>query len=193
LTQVFAKEIISFDQFNTGALPSSWSAGITGDGKDEWLIIKNGSAPSPHNVLQHRGQATFSWCVKDAPIFKDGSVAVKIRLEAGKEDQAGGLVWRWKDANNYYIGRINALEDNVTIFSMIKGQRRSLKSIDIKIPKGTWKALQVDFKGSHIALSYDGKKVLETDNDDLSGAGKAGVWTKADSETSFDDFSIHGT
>src|SRR5204863_317794 len=85
IVPVFAKDVISFDKFNAGALPPGWSAGITGDGKDKWLVTKDRSASSPHNVLEHRGDATFSWCVKDKAIFKDGSVAVKVRLEGGQE------------------------------------------------------------------------------------------------------------
>ena len=100
------------------------------------------------------------------------------------------MVWRWQDGNNYYIARANALEDNVTIYHTVKGTRRSFKSADLKVTGNQWHTLRVDFSGNHFKVSFDGKTVIEADDDTFKAAGAVGVWTKADSVTLFDDFNF---
>ena len=114
---------------------------------------------------------------------------VKFKAIAGKEDQAGGVAWRIKDANNYYVARANALEDNVTIYHTINGRRTEKKRTNMKVAPNVWHTLRADFQGRHFTVTYDGKTALEWDDDTFKDAGKVGVWTKADSVTLFDDFS----
>ncbi len=118
----------------------------------------------------------------------DGFVEVKFKPIAGKEDQAGGVIWRLQDANNYYIARANALENNVTIYHTIKGKRTEKKRANMKVASGQWHTLRVDFSGNHFTVTFDGSKAIEWDDDTFRNAGKVGVWTKADSVTEFDDF-----
>ncbi len=91
---------------------------------------------------------------------------------------------------NYYVARANALEDNVTIYHTIKGSRRSFKNVSQKVTPSQWHTLRVDFQGQHFVVTFDGKKVIEADDDTITGVGAVGVWTKADSVTEFDDFSF---
>ena len=117
---------------------------------------------------------------------------MKFKPISGKKDQAGGVIWRCQDADNYYIARANALEDNVTIYHTIKGKRVSFKNIDTKVAPGVWHTLRVEFKGNRFAVIFDGKKVIEAAADSFPEAGKVGVWTKADSVTLFDDITFGG-
>jgi hypothetical protein len=116
---------------------------------------------------------------------------VKFKPVAGKEDQAGGVIWRMQDANNYYIARANALEDNVTIYHTINGKRVAFKSINTKVTSGVWHTLRVDFEGNKFTVTFDGNRVIEATDESFANAGKVGVWTKADSVTEFDNF-IYG-
>src|SRR5438445_1261976 len=120
-------ETINFDDLKPGAPPPGWTATKTGSGQAKWTIEKDHTAPSKPNVLKQSGQATYPVCIKDDSSLKDGFVEVKFKPISGKEDQAGGLVWRAKDANNYYVARANALEDNVTIYHTINGRRTEKK------------------------------------------------------------------
>jgi hypothetical protein len=189
LAGVATAQTVNFDNFQPGALPAGWTATQTGSGKAKWSIAKDDTAPSKPNVLKQSGVATYPVCLKDDTDLKDGFVEVKFKPISGKEDQAGGLVWRARDANNYYIARANALEDNVTIYHTIKGRRTEKKRTNMKVASNQWHTLHVDFKGSHFTVSFDGKKAIEWDDDTFKEAGKVGVWTKADSVTLFDDFS----
>src|SRR5262245_57101850 len=120
---VASAETVNFDNFKTGAPPPGWTATKTGTGEAKWSVVSDPTAPSKPNVLKQSGQATFPVCVKDDTNLKDGYVEVKFKPISGKEDQAGGVLWRAKDSNNYYIARANALEDNVTIYHTINGRR----------------------------------------------------------------------
>src|SRR5262245_26917425 len=112
-------ETINFDNATPGAAPPGWIATQTGKGDAKWTIERDDTAPSKPNVLKQSGEATYPVCLKDDTSVKDGFVEVKFKPLSGKGDQAGGLVWRAKDSDNYYIARANALEDNVTIYRTI--------------------------------------------------------------------------
>ena len=181
-------QTINFDNFKTGDPPPGWTATKTGSGQAKWTIERDDTAPSKPNVLKQSGEATYPVCIKDDTNLKDGFVEVKFKPISGKEDQAGGVLWRAKDANNYYVARANALEDNVTIYHTTKGSRHSFKSVDRKVASNQWHTLRVDFKGSQFTVTFDGQRVIEAKDDKITGAGAVGVWTKADSVTLFDDF-----
>jgi hypothetical protein len=181
-------DTVNFDNFKTGAPPSGWTATQTGSGSAKWSVEKDDSAPSKPNVLKQSGEATFPVCIKNDTNLKDGFVEVRFRPVAGKEDQAGGVIWRVQDANNYYIARANALEDNVTIYHTISGKRVAFKNINTKVTSGVWHTLRVEFHGNQFAVIFDGNKVIDATDESFTNAGKVGVWTKADSVTEFDNF-----
>src|SRR6266496_1383316 len=198
-THVAAAEMkITFDETNTGELPKGWEAGITGKGKAKWEVVPDDTAPSRPNVLKQSGEATFCWAAKMDEHIKDGFVEVRFKPLSGKEDQAGGIVFRFKDANNYYIVRANALEDNVVLYKTVDGKRSSLQvkgrmfgyGVDTIVPKGKWSTLRVQFRSSLFTVAFNGKKLFEVEDDTFKEAGAVGVWTKADSVTLFNDFTF---
>src|SRR5256885_15058305 len=192
ITALASADTVNFDNLKTGAAPPGWTATQTGSGSAKWSVEKDDSAPSQPNVLKQSGEATFPVCFKNDTSLKDGFVEVKFKPVAGKEDQAGGVIWRVQDANNYYIARANALEDNVTIYHTIGGKSGALKNIKTKKKSGVWHTLRVDFEGNKFTVTFDGNKVIEETDQRFPNAGKIGVWTKADSVTLFDDFSFSG-
>lgn len=188
-TGVMLAETVGFDDARPGGLPANWLGTQTGSGKAHWSVEKDNSAPSKPNVLKQSGEATYPLCLKSDTKIKDGFVEVKFKAISGSEDQAGGLVWRAKDGNNYYVARANALEDNVTIYCTIAGCRTEKKRTDVKVAAGVWHTLRVEFSGSHFIVLFEGKMAIEWDDRTFADAGMIGVWTKADSVTAFDDFS----
>ena len=189
MVRAFASaETVNFDDMKTGAPPTGWTATQTGSGSAKWSVEKDESAPSKPNVLKQSGAATFPVCIKNATNLTDGFVEVKFKPVAGKEDQAGGVIWRVQDANNYYVARANALEDNVTIYHTINGKRVVFKNINTKVASGVWHTLRVDFAGNKFSVAFDGNKVIDATDESFANAGKVGVWTKADSVTEFDNF-----
>ena len=164
-----------------GAQPAGkWLFGATGRGTPRWTE----EAAGP----MYRGGADFGWAVLPASSLRDGFVQIRFKPISGREDQAGGAVWRWRDANNYYVARANALEDNVTIYDTVNGRRTERKRTSMKVASNRWHTLRVDFQGNHFTVTYDSQKAIEWDDATFKDAGKVGVWTKDDSVTLFDDF-----
>ena len=184
--------ILNFDTDVPGSTPAGWLAGVTGKGTPKWTVEADASAPSKPHVLKQSGSGTFPWCVKRDVALADGFVEVKFKPLSGREDQAGGLVWRWKDADNYYVARANALEDNVSLSDTEGGSRKTIKYVDAPVARNAWHTLRVEFSGRHIRVVLDGVARIELDDAHIAGAGAVGVWTKADSVTLFDDFGYGG-
>jgi hypothetical protein len=187
-----AAPAVNFDDLKAGAVPPGWTATKTGTGDAKWTIERDDTAPSKPNVLKQSGQATYPICLKDDTSLKDGFVEVKFKPISGREDQAGGLIWRARDANNYYVARANALENNVTIYHTINGRRTEKKRTRMTVTTNQWHTLRVDFIGSHFTVLLDAKSAIDWEDTTFTQAGKIGVWTKADSVTAFDDF-VYGT
>ena len=185
-------DIENFDAMPPGAPPQAWMCGVTGQGSPKWQITADSSAPSKPNVLKQTGSGTFPWCVMKSVSITDGFVEVKFKPLSGRADQAGGLVWRWKDGNDYYVARANALENNVSLYYTKKGRRISIRYVDAPVAANQWHVLRAEFAGKTIKVLLDGKQYIRVDSDHISGPGAVGVWTKADSVTAFDDFSYGG-
>src|SRR5438045_1978514 len=183
-------EMIKFDADTVGALPSAWIEGVTGKGRAQWRIEAEPSAPSAPHALLQRGRGDFPWCVRRDVALADGFVEVKFKPLAGREDQAGGVVWRWKDGNHYYVARANALENNVSLYYTEGGSRKTIQYVDAPVARGQWHTLRVEFRGTQIRVLLDSVARITLHDAHIAGAGAVGVWTKADSVTAFDDFAF---
>jgi hypothetical protein len=188
-TSAASAETINFDTDAPGALPASWRQGVTGKGTPKWVVQQDASAPSKPNVLQQSGSGAFPWCVMPKTGVENGFVEVRFKPISGREDQAGGVIWRWKDGDNYYVARANALENNVSLYHTTGGRRITIKYVDAPVPGNVWHTLRVEFSGKRIKVVLDGKTYIDLEDSHIAGGGAVGVWTKADSVTSFDDFS----
>jgi hypothetical protein len=172
----------------TGAGPiGEWRTGATGTGVANW------TEESGH--LVYRGRATFAWAVRPGVSLTDGFVQVRFRAVAGREDQAGGVVWRWQDANHYYVARANALENNVVAYKVVNARRTDLKpvgagrlayGVKARVAPQAWHTLRVDFKGPEATVTFDGQRLFAVRDETFPTAGTVGVWSKADSVTEFD-------
>jgi hypothetical protein len=186
---------VSFENAQLGATPEGWTSTLTGSGEPKWTVESDRTAPSKLTVLKQSGRATYPLILKNDTNVKDGFVEVKFKAISGSEDRAGGIVWRTKDANNYYVVRANALEDNVVLYKTVKGARSSLDIVGRKggygvntaVPSGTWHTLRIDFKGTRYSVSFNGKQLFEVEDSTFTRPGKVGLWTKADSVTLFDE------
>jgi hypothetical protein len=186
---------ISFESTQTGVAPEGWTATLTGSGDPKWTIENDETAPSKSKVLKQSGRATYPLILKNDTSIKDGFVEMRFKAVAGSQDRAAGIVWRAKDANNYYVTRANALEDNVVLYKTVNGTRSALDivgrkggyGVNVAVPSGTWHRLRIDFNASRFSVSFNGKQLFEVEDSTFADAGKVGLWTKADSVTLFDE------
>ena len=189
-----ADTVARFETDAVGTTPRGWTSTMTGRGSPKWTVEQDQTAPSKSKVVKQSGQATFPLLLRDDSNVRDGFVEVKFKAIEGSEDRAAGLVWRARDANNYYIVRANALEDNVVLYKTVGGTRIPLEivgrsggyGVDVPVPPAQWHSLRVDFKGSRFKVLYNSKQLFEVEDSTFSDGGKVGLWTKADSVTLFD-------
>jgi hypothetical protein len=185
----------SFDNDTVGAMPAKFHSARTGQGTEsKWQVMADPSAPSKPNVVAQtstdKTDYRFPLLIADEGSFKDLELSVKFKPVSGEVDRAGGLVFRLKDANNYYIVRANALEDNYRLYHVVAGKRRQFAGANFKVTSGEWHELRVECVGNKIICYYDGTKKIEVTDDTFKDAGKVGLWTKADSVTYFDDLRV---
>jgi hypothetical protein len=189
-----APKRLSFDKAKVGELPAGWKSGVTGkaDGS-AWKIVEDKTAPGGPLVLAQTSKSpgsVFNLCIAEEGKYKDVDISVAFKAMAGNQDQGGGIIWRVQDNNNYYVVRMNPLEDNFRFYTVVGGKRKELVSEDIKAEAGKWHTMRVVHKGNKIQCYLNGKKLIETTDDTIPQAGKIGLWTKADAQTYFADVQI---
>lgn len=188
--------MFTFDGDAVGAAPAGFELARTGSGAEgKWVVEADRDKPANHILTQSSADPTddrFPLAVVKDGAYKDVTLSVRARPISGKVDQAFGLVWRYRDANNYYLTRCNADEDNCTIYHVVKGSRRPFQNKSVKVATNTWHTLKLDARGDHFSVWFDGEKVLDAKDGTFQEAGKVGLWTKADSVIQFDDLTIEG-
>lgn len=191
----------NFDTAPAGVLPPGWDARIHGTGQPHWALQNEGSAPNGSQVLKQTGwmpNSSYPVCVNTnlAARLQDGFVEVRFRPESGTNDQAAGVVWRFQDIANYYVARANAMENNVVLYKVENGKRTSLDimgrqggyGVKANVPAKQWSTLRVDFAGPLFRVRLNGENLFIVKDSTFTQPGQVGLWTKADSVTSFDDF-----
>ena len=177
---------------------------MTHDGAPpHWEVVQDSTGRSPRFVLaqtsQDRTAGRFPLAIWNGISIQNGAVSVAFKTVSGTVDQAAGIVWRYQDPDNYYIVRANALENNVVLYKVEKGVRVSIapkglpsRSYGVKhaVPKNKWSNLRIEFKDSQFTVYFDGEHMFEAADQTFSKPGRVGLWTKADSVTYFDDFSV---
>lgn len=178
--------------------PAEFTLSRTGEGRQgNWVIQKESQAPSGSYVLAQVDTDNTSYrfpvAVANEPVVRDLRVSVRCKPVSGKVDQACGLVFRYRDENNYYVARANGLEDNVRFYYVAAGKRHQLANWSGKVTNGVWHSLSVDAKGDRFQVFWNNQKVIEARDATFGEPGKVGLWTKADSVTYFDDLIVEET
>jgi hypothetical protein len=163
-----------------------------------WVVQARDGARFLAQIDADRTNNRFPMAVIDGLVATNVDLSVRFKPVSGRRDKAAGLVWRYRDENNYYVVRANANEDNVVLYKVVDGVRRDLpvrgegrtygKRSDV--PAGEWGSLRVVTNGSVFEVYHNGRKLYEVEDSTFIGPGKVGVWTKADSITWFDDLVV---
>src|SRR5215475_8200914 len=204
LQAVVHGEVIRFDGAAEGSLPYGWNVAMThSGGAPKWQVVRDDTAPHPPLVLAQVSRDStagrFPLAIWDRASLRNGEVSVAFKPVDGSIDRAAGIVWRFQDSNNYYIARANALENNVVLYKVEAGTRLSIapkglpsRSYGVKheVPTARWSTLRVVFKDNVFIVFLNGERLFEAEDQTFTGAGKVGLWTKADSLTYFADFTF---
>jgi hypothetical protein len=194
----------TFDDQKVGEPPKGMTCTLTGKGHPgTWVVRQDAGAPSHPLVLaQTDTDATgyrFPHCVVDGLVAQDLTLSVAFKPVSGQGDQAAGLLWRYRDKDNYYVVRANALENNVVLYKVEGGRRTDLPlkgegrtyGKKATVHSGAWSTLAVCVKGNLFEVAFNGTKLYEVEDATFTEPGRVGVWTKADSVTYFDDLKLN--
>jgi len=197
--------VIDFEAAVVDSPPEGFTFAKTGSGdQGQWVVVGADSAPSGrHTLSQSSADPTgsrFPLAIYEGFTGRDVDVSVRFMPVFGEVDQAGGLVWRYRDPDHYYLVRANALEDNVVLYKVENGKRTDLPvkgagrtyGVKQKVPGKSWSELRVTARGNLFTVSFNGKQLFQVEDSTFQEAGKVGLWTKADSVTQFDDLRIAG-
>jgi hypothetical protein len=176
-----------------GSLPPGWLIAATNpqDRLAEWAVVLDAGSAEASKVLSltkiyNGSRGVFNLCWNPQVVFMDGEIEVKVRANSGTIDQGGGLIWRARDPNNYYVLRYNPLEANFRLYFVKDGQRKMLADKGgLTIKTGEWFTLKIVHRGDKIEGWLNGGKLLEATDRTFPEAGGIGFWTKADAATSF--------
>ena len=184
----------NFDSDKPGEPPAGFEFARTGKGAEgQWVVRRLQDSPGKQVLVQENADPMdyrFPLAVVSNGTYTDVTISVRARPVSGEVDQGFGVVWRYEDANNYYITRCNADEDNCTIYHTVAGSRRAFQNKAIRVAKNSWHTLKMDATGNHFIVWFDGTKVLDATDDTFNDPGRVGLWTKADSVIQFDDLTI---
>jgi hypothetical protein len=189
--------VVNFDTFPLGKAPPGWTIAVTNPGGAPlWEIVKDGSAPTQPYVLAQVSHDAASGrvplAILDGLRLRDGDVGVRIKPVSGNEDRAGGVVWRYRDPNNYYLARANALTKDVVVFKVQNGRRiQILQGVHHDIQSNEWSILKVSVRGNRFQVYVNHRRILQVEDNTFTAAGKVGLCTVNDSVTYFDDFRVY--
>lgn len=191
---------IDFERETVGQPPAGFSFGHTAKvgAPGKWVVQEDQGGKFLAQLDPDRTRSRFPVAVLDDLTANDIDLSVRFRPVSGEVDQAAGLVWRYQDEDNYYIVRANAREDNVVLYKVENGRRTDLPlkgegrtyGKKAPVPSGEWSTLRLVATGNRFEVYLNGSKLYEVEDSTFTGAGKVGVWTKADSVTHFDDLTV---
>lgn len=174
----------NFDRDQPGIAP----AGVE-EFAGKWEVRAEPDAPSRPNALCQTGNAEFPAVALTKEVYGDVTVTIRFKPISGRVDQAGGIIFRVQDKDNYYILRANALEANVNLYKYAGGRRSGIKDGGMSVASGQWQELRLVVAGDRMRGFLNGQQVVEA-VDSAYKAGRVGLWTKADSVTCFDDVTV---
>lgn len=177
-----------------GAAPADFEFARTGQGAvGKWAVVGDSTALGDRAIEQGDKDATdyrFPLAIYKPVSARNVEVSVRFKAIAGRVDQAGGVVLRLSDANNYYVARANALEDNVRFYRVVNGRREQIEGANLKVASNAWHTLALKADGDRFTVTFNGKELYSATDRTFTGAGRIALWTKSDSVTRFDRIEI---
>jgi 3-keto-disaccharide hydrolase len=191
---------VDFADDTVGQPPKGFQFGHTANAgaPGKWIIQAEGPNKYLVQTDADSTRSRFPVAVLTDVSAADVDLSVRFKPVSGRVDQAAGLVWRYRDQDNYYLVRANALEDNVVVYKVENGKRTDLAvksegrtyGKKAEVPAGQWSTLRVVASGPRFEVHFNGARLYEVEDTTFSQPGKVGVWTKADSVTGFDDLTV---
>ena len=154
----------------------------------KWVSVSEGGRSFVRQEEADRTGIRFPLAIARGFAAPDVVASARFRYSGGVVDQAAGIVVRYQDPGNYIVARANAAEADLRIFRVANGLRRTLPGAIVKCPTdaGVWHTIELRAEGPKLTATVDGKATT-TSWDSYFLSGGAGLWTKSDSVSDFDE------
>lgn len=188
------ERVVSFEDVAVGALPERFVATETNPTgtASRWQVERDEARDS--NVLKHveakAAPKAFALLLSTTEHGPDVELSVRMKSISGKTDKGGGLVWRAKDAGNYYLARWSLIDKNLRLFRVVDGARTLLANVNVDTDPNAWHTLSARSIGTSHEVLLDGEKLIVHSDTTYPGSGRIGLWTRSDAITSFDDLRL---
>jgi hypothetical protein len=200
-TQKLIKDTtFTFADCDLNKLPDGWSQYYTGKNgeKPNWQVVDDNGNKVLVQLTKNNPNYHFNDIVFDNIITKNVELQVRIKAVSGNKDQGGGFIWRFTDADNYYVVRENPLEDNVVLYKVENGERTDLpllnkgRTYGVSVDKlgNGWNTLKLKVENNLFTVYLNNKQIFQVKDNTFKNTGKTGLWTKADAVSYFDNFNV---
>jgi hypothetical protein len=205
-----AERLLEFGNVAEGQTPPSFSSLVSGKGKPgEWKVVLDEVTPSLPALSPQAASASrqavlaqlsqdpederFPLFVYEAETFGDFKLTTRLKTVRGEAERMAGVVFRLKDATNFYVLRISSKGNNFRFYKVVDGQRGTIIGPEANVPSGVWHEISVECKGSQITCRLNGDQAIPVITDTSFTSGKIGFWTKSDSVSYFGNTRIEYT
>ena len=128
---------------------------------------------------------------KDVKDFHDGEISMRFKLVGGTLDRCAGILFNVQPNGDYLAVRFNGTEDNLVLWKFVSGKRSFVKKGTENVPilNGSWHDMKIVVNGTQLEGWLDGRKLLDYTLE-APVSGKVGLWSKTDSMSEFDAFTV---
>lgn len=173
-------------------LPDSWRVEATNQSGvlADWALLSDVKGPGDTpafgvTAIHHDDPKQLNLLWTDARKLQNGMVEGKVKAISGEGDQGGGLIWRVKDKQNYYLARYNPKVGDFRVYKMVDGQVEALATVEVTGAEEGWDTIRIEQDGDAIVAYFNEEKVAEVSDNSLPDAGGVGYWTKGDAVSAF--------
>lgn len=180
----------TFDEDAIGAPPPGFTfATARQQTPGRWLVHTEGANHYLAHAAEPAAARGFSLAVLDAP--HPAQMRASVRLKFTDGDRVGGLVWRYQDADNFYVAALDLRVQELALYRVVRGNRIRLDEEDeLELDESAWHSLRVVQDDDDIRVSLGGIGVMRARDRTLAESGRAGVWSGGGATTWFDDFRV---
>jgi len=157
----------------------------------DWRVIRDGE----NHVLVHRGAAggkhRSALAIVEKCESRDIKLSVKLKFSRDDDEATGGVFWRYQNAGNYLVARLDYPKRRVRLYRVVNGNVATFGHADpVTLDPETWYELRVEHKRETVKVYLDDEVVIMVKDRHFHEAGRAGLWTKWSSQAYFDDLRI---
>ena len=197
-------EVASFDARGPEMVPLGWKlVNARPAAPVRWEVHDDKAAPFSPKVLvltsHQKDRRMPSLAIFEKVDLRDGDVSMDFRLDPKKRTQTVGIVFRYRDPQNYYLANASADASMVSLVRVQDGVTTPLTPVSPslhlcllphRITAQDWNLMRVKIRGPKISFFLGHRKLMEARDNTFTGSGKTGIWSRGDTVAYFDHFRV---